>query len=353
MFGYTITFLPSEKTATIDEHQTLLDAADRAGVAINRICGGDGHCGRCKVVIRDGQVWDEPTACLSREEIQRGYVLACKCYPRGDVVVEVPLESRGETKSRLSEADALRFSSTRAMVGDGNIFVHRPISEKRFLTLPHPTLEDNISDLDRLYRELRRAQDIPIMQIGLAQLQQLPHLLRAHDWQVTATLGWRGGTVEVIQLAGGDTAANNLGVAVDVGTTTVVAHLVDLRHPATLGRQATYNSQIRYGEDVIARILFANTREKLAQISASVTNDINNLIAGLVAEAHIALDDITYVLCAGNTTMTHLLLGLDPSHIRLEPYLPAMTTPPVVRAAEVGIRVNPRGLLWCVPSMAG
>lgn len=220
------------------------------------------------------------------------------------------------------------------------------------MSLPPPQLEDNLSDLDRLIRELQREKDIPVIQIGLSPLRQFPELLRKHNWQVTSTLGQRGGTVEVVQVEGGDTTARNYGVAVDVGTTTVVAHLIDLNKQTTVGRQATYNSQISFGEDVITRIMYAGTKEKLAQISACVVTDINNLIAGLVQAAGIAFSDVTYVECAGNTTMIHLLLGLDPAHIRLEPYIPVASFFPVIRAVEVGIAINPRGLLSCVPAVA-
>ena len=289
---------------------------------------------------------------LSREEIQNGYVLACKCYLRSDAVIEVPLESRLEGKPHLADEDTLRFSSTRVLVGEGKVYPHDPLSKKRFLSLPKPNLDDRLGDLERLYRELRRNDDIPVVQMGLAQLKQLAELFRENDWKVTATLGLRGGTVEITQVEGGDISKRNYGVAVDIGTTTVVAHLVDLNNPKTVGRQATYNSQIQYGEDIISRIMNANTREKLARLSSCITEDVNNLIAGLVATTEVSLNDITLVLCAGNTTMIHLLLGLDPSAIRVEPYIPVATVPPVLRAAEVGIKINPRGLLCCAPAVA-
>jgi len=352
MAKHQITFLPDDRSATIDEHQTLLEAAASIGVYINQVCSGDGVCGRCRVVVRDGDVSTEPTAHLGRDEIQAGYVLACMTHPRGDVVVEVPVESRLEGRPRQTEEDTIRFSATQVLVGEQGPYPHDPLSQKRFLDLPKPTLEDPIADLERVYREIKRDEHIPIMQIGMAPLRHLNQQLRDHDWQVTATLGQRGGTVEVVQIEGGDTSARNYAVAVDIGTTTVVAHLIDLVNKRTVGRQATYNSQIQFGEDIIARIMYGRSQDGLARLTESVVTDINNLIAGLVETTGVSLQDITHVLCAGNTTMTHLLLGLDPANIRLEPYVPVAATPPVVRASEVGIRINPRGLLGCVPSIA-
>lgn len=352
MSKFNVTFLPDEKTVPVEDRKTILEAADVAGVYINSICGGDGLCGRCRVIVRSGQVHAEPTVHLSREEVQGGYVLACNTYIESDVVVEVPLESRLEGAPHLTDENALRFGATRVLVGEGAPYPQEALSQKICVELPKPSFEDRLADQERLFREIKRERDIPIMQMGLAQLTQLAELIRQSNWEVTTTLGQRGGTVEILQVEPGDTSDSNYGVAVDIGTTTVVAHLVKLSTSETVVRQATYNSQIQYGEDIITRIMFANTREKLEQLSACIRRDINDLIAGLVAASNIALNDVTFVLCAGNTTMTHMLLGLDPSNIRLDPYIPTTVAPPVVRAAEIGIRINPRGLLGCVPSVS-
>lgn len=352
MARHSVTFLPEEKTVFVEGDSTIAEAANLAGVHISNICAGEGLCGQCKVIVRSGDVTTEPTMHLSREEIRLGYVLACKCRICGDAVIEVPLEARLDGAPHLKDEEAVRFGSTRVLVGQGKAYPHDPLAQKVFLPLPPPTLEDSTGDLERVYRELRRERVIPVMQMGLAQLEQLAGLARGNDWQITATLGNRGGTVEVLQIEGGDTTSRSYGVAIDIGTTTVVAHLVNLNTSETLARQATYNSQIQYGEDVISRIMFASTKEKRARLSQCVVGNISDLIAGLVAGAGISLHDVSFALCAGNTTMIHLLLGLDPSCIRLEPYVPAAVAPPVIRAAEVGVKINPRGLLGCVPSVA-
>ncbi len=157
--------------------------------------------------------------------------------------------------------------------------------------------------------------------------------------------------MEVIQVEGGDTTKKNYAVAVDVGTCTVVAHLVNLNTAETVDAEATYNSQRIYGEEVTRRIIYAEQSgpDKLKQ---TVVGDINNLITALILKNDIKLNDVMALVCAGNTTMVHFLLGLDPARIRKEPYIPACTSPPPIRAAEVGIKINPRGLLYCLPSIA-
>lgn len=352
MKTFSVTFLPEEKSVEIAPGKTIIEAATAAGVPINSICGGDGVCGKCRVIVRSGKVTAEPNEFLTRREIQRGVALACQTYPDGDVVVEVPLESRVGAMPRLAAEDAARFAPISHWVGEGAPYAYEPLSRKDYLELPSPTLNDSASDQERIYRELRRRRDIPIMQTGLSVLRQMPAILRASNWRVTVTVGQRGGTAEVVQIEPGDTSSRNYGVAVDVGTTTVDAHLVDLTSSETVGAQAKYNSQISYGEDVISRIMYANTDEKVQTLRECVVNDINDLIAALTVETKTRLQDISYVMCAGNTTMTHLLLGLDVANIRREPYIPSATLSGVIRAAEVGIKINARGLLGVVPCVA-
>lgn len=352
MKTYSVTFLPEEKTVQAAKGKTLLEAAAAAGMAINTICGGDGVCGKCRVVVKSGKVAAKPTMFLSRRDIQRGVALACQTYIDGDVVVEVPLESRIGGIPQLVSEDAVRFGKVVPRDGQGMRFAHKPHARKIYLDVPKPTITDNICDQERLFREIRRFGDIPIMQIGLNVLRKLPALLRANNWKVTVLLGRRGGTMEVMDIEPGDTAQAHYGVAIDVGTTTVVAHLVDLVSPKTLATKAKYNSQIAFGDDVIARIMSANTEAGLKKLHETLIGDINDLIAALVVEAQAKLNEVTYIVCAGNTSMMHFLFRLDPSNIRREPYIPCASLPPVIRAAEVGVNINPRGLLAVVPAVA-
>lgn len=346
-----VTFLPQGETVQVEKGVTLLEASSRSGVYVNSICGGDGICGKCKLIVKEGEVRTKPTTLLSRDEIKRGYVLACQTEVIDDVVVEVPPESRAEGKI-LIDKDAQRFRALYAPLKEKVYFTYDPLIQKFYLELPPPNLQDNVCDHLRLYRSIRRKKEIPIMQTGLKIIRALPHLLRECNWKVTATLGMRGGTVEVIQVEKGDTTERNFAVAVDVGTSTVVAHLVNLNTSETMDAEATYNSQRVYGEEVTRRIIYAEHKgaDKLREV---IVEDINNLITTLISRNNIRLNDIMGVICAGNTAMIHFLLGLDPSQIRKEPYIPVCTCPPPVRAAEVGIRINPRGLLYSLPCIAG
>jgi uncharacterized 2Fe-2S/4Fe-4S cluster protein (DUF4445 family) len=141
-------------------------------------------------------------------------------------------------------------------------------------------------------------------------------------------------------------------VAVDVGTTTIVAHLVNLHAAETLDSEATYNRQMKFGDDYIRRIMYAEENNALEELHQSVVADVNGLIAELVARNDVALHNVTAVVCSGNTAMIHFLLKLDPSRLRREPYVPVTNSVPPLRAAETGIAINGRGLLYCLPGVA-
>lgn len=345
-----IKFYPDGEIVEAERGKTLLEIAQEGGVYVASICGGDGICGRCRLIIKSGEVEAAPTTLLSRDEIQKGYVLACQTKVMSDVEVLIPPESRAEGAQILIDEDAQRFRALQAASEEQTLFRHDPLVKKIYLELPPPTLQDNLGDQERLYREIRRYLPASLMQMGLKVLQPLPKLLRQSEWKVTATLGKRGGTVEVIQVEPGNRAGQNLGLAVDVGTSTVVAHLVDLATSRTIDAEACYNSQMPFGEEVTRRIIYAE-REGLKPLNEAVVADINNLISALVSRNRTELSDVTALCCAGNTTMLHFLLGLDPARIRKNPYIPAATAPPPVRAAEVGIKINPRGLLYTMPSI--
>lgn len=352
MKTYSVTFLPDERTVQASAGKSVLEAAIVAGIPVNSVCAGEGVCGKCRVLIKSGQVEAEPNAFLTRREIQRGMALACHTYIQGDVVIEVPLESRVGGTPQLASEDAIRFGKISQWVGENAAFAHNPLAVKEYMELAVPTLSDNISDQERIYRELRRHRKLPTMQMGMSILQKLPEMLRNSQWKVTTLLGHRGATTEVMDVEPGNTSDKNLGIALDIGTTTVVTHLVDLKTSETLVTKAKYNSQISLGDDVISRMMYGKTLEKRRQLRDLVVNDINDLITALILDAKVKLHDVNYIVCAGNTTMIHLLLGLDPAYIRKEPYVPCAVNPPVIRAAESGIKINPRGLLLAIPCVS-
>jgi len=357
-----VTFFPDDKKIKVSRGTDILNAAIAAGVYINSSCGGEGVCGRCKVIVRKGDVMSEPTGRLTREEIQQGYVLACRTTIHSDLVIDVPPSSRlGKQHILTEEAKIERLQGVFSEAGDiekgielkeREVFSHSPLATKLFLELPPPSLKDNISDLERLYREIRKKRNIPILQTGLANVKKMGKIFRESDWKITVLLGKRNETTEIVLIEPGDTSGRDFGIAVDIGTTTIVAALIDLNTKETLSTKAAYNKQASYGEDVITRMIYAGKKAGLERLHHLVIDTLNEMISAMADELKIGLNEFTCVMCAGNMTMAHLLLRVDPTYIRREPYVPTANFMPVIRASEAGIKINPRGLLDCLPGVS-
>jgi len=356
--SFRIRFQPDDCETVVDEGKTLLEAAREADVYVGAICGGEGSCGKCRVIVQKGEVEGESTEFLTRGEIRQGYVLACQVYPRSDLEVEVPPESRLVGYEGIG-TDSERFRD----------FAHRgaarleaplePVIEKLHLCLPEPTLDNPTADQERLLEEVSRKRPGPL-QMGLKITRELPHRLRdlqrkksswSWTWNgcATAVVAPRTEVNEILDVEAGDTTDRSYGLALDIGTTTLVAHLVDLNTGITCEAAAKYNSQIRYGADVISRINSARQGGGEGLMHRTIIQDLDTLIGDLVQRAHVGRKDIYCVVAAGNTAMLHFLLGLEADLIRLSPFVPSATSPPPVRAAEVGIGIHPRGILYSLP----
>jgi uncharacterized 2Fe-2S/4Fe-4S cluster protein (DUF4445 family) len=346
-----VRFEPSGLKVEVQAGTVLLEAANKAGIYVSSICGGDGYCGKCKVIIDEGQFQSKPTALLTPNEVRENVVLACQTTVLSDMTVTIPKFHTLETSQILMDSDAHRFSELAGEVEAG-VFKFDPLVQKLYLEITPPSVRDHTADHERLYLAIRERIDAPIMQTGYRILQKLSGVLVSCGYKVTVTIGRRGETTEVIEIESGKHSDRNYAVAVDLGTTTVVAHLVDLTKAATIDTEATYNSQINFGDDYIRRIIYAEENNAFDEMQNRIVGDVNNLIVTLAERQRIDLQDITTIVCAGNTAMLHFLLNLDPTRIRREPYVASAGFIPPIRAAEAGIQINKRGLLYCLPSVA-
>ena len=358
MKEYKVLFKPEDKEVIIKDGDNLLQAANQAGIYINSECGGEGVCGRCKVQIVEGRIDKNSSSMtfLTKDEIQQGYTLACQTEIHNDLVVSVPSGAALEGEQILKSGSTITYSTPekvrKEFTDQREVSYYHPLTRKIFLLLPQPTLNDTLPDQERLFREIRKKESVANLDINLQCLKKLPELLRQNKWEVTVTLWEHNDTTEIIQVEPGNTAMNNYGIALDVGTTTVVAELVDLGTGEVLEASATYNKQISYGEDVITRIIFACTKDGLSPLNKAILENINHLIEQLISENSISKEQITGMVAAGNPTMTHLLLGLNPCNIRLEPYIPASNTYTPIRASDIGIDILPQAVIICIPGVS-
>ena len=351
-----VTFIPIGVSVDVPAGTTVLEAARDADVPLATECGGDGTCGTCRVVICEGTIEvpaggaDSSTKVLSRDELRHGYVLACEARVNQDILVGVPKESRLASTVFAGDENVERLSGSTA---DVDLAEHQidPLVSKHYLELAAPSLDDNAADLDRLIAAL--GKKVPAeLEMGLAAMRSLPGALREDGWRVTATTAHRGPVAEITNVEAGDTTDAHLGLAIDLGTTTVVAHLVDLRDGDTLGTAAKYNSQIGCGADIIHRILFAEA-EGVEKLQKMIVGDLNLLVQELMTRHHASPGEIVAAVAAGNTTMIHTLLALDPSFIRREPYIGVGCSPAPLRAADIGFDIAPAAELYCLPMISG
>ncbi len=347
-----VTFVPDEIAVEVSPGTTILAALKEARIQVNSLCGGDGVCGRCGVIVREGKAAGGSTEFFTREEIRQGHILACEGRIEADLVVEVPSETRLGGLADRAGAEVPELTDVSHLARRGLALA--PLVRKTYLELPPPSLEDNQSDLQRLEHALGRAIDTEGFQMGLKVTRRLPVVVREGDWKVTAVTSYRGPLTEIADVEPGDTTKRNMCVVVDIGTTTVVCHLVDLCDGQTLGRAGKYNSQAAYGADIIRRIIHASQSPQGQDgLRRAILNDINELIGELLTRYRLSPHDVTLISAAGNTAMIHLLLGLPAENVRKEPYVGAAYALPPMRAAEVGLHIHPRGLLYCLPCVAG
>jgi len=341
---YKVVFLPGHITTSINERETVLDAAVKTGISIKSSCGGAGTCSRCRVIIKNGAVQLNSTGKLTEQQLAEGYVLACQAYPRGDINVEIP------ESSLLSEHQVL-ISQDREL--DQPPMQINPLFWKVPLQLSEPSLDNHADDISRLYAALNQKERLDFPRMGLDVIQKIPRVIRDGDWRVTVSLADMKGCIEIVNIEPGWDYNNFYGLALDIGTTTVVAHLVNLETGESLGIEGTYNKQAIFGDDVISRIIYVVEHEKgLQHLQKTIITTVNELIDVLLKDHNISFDDIWYITCAGNTTMTHLFLGIDPEYIRLEPYVPAFNSIIPIKANELGINANNKARVYCLPGTA-
>lgn len=344
MSHHTIHFLPADQSVEVADGATIAEAAQKADVFITNLCGGEGVCGKCRVQVAKGRADAEEHAkgFFSQDELMKGYVLACQTEIHDDLEIVIPPESRVDASKIMTGGESQTTAGIEL----------NPLVKKIFLALSPPTVEDNVPDVERISRALRKQLGWQTFDIPLDCLQTLSTKLRENDWKVTVTVAKHGKNYQILQIDPFDTAKSHYGLAVDVGTTTVVAQLLDLNSGKVLDVEGCHNKQASFGEDVISRVIFACGKGGLDPVQQAVVKNINTLIARLVEKNKISREEIDIIVAAGNTTMSHLLLGLNPCSIRLAPYVPTADEFPQIRASEIGIRINPRGILETMPCVA-
>ena len=348
----TINFKPSGKSIKAVPGTVLAEAIAQTGLQFNLPCGGQGRCGRCKVVVEEGEVKRRSVIRLTSSELEQGYALACQALVQSDLTIFIPPQEEIIVRKLPSE----RRTADTITLPTPCDWQSNPSVRQFHLEIPPPSLADNTTDFERLKRELNRHHEIGELNASLPVIRRLARTLRDANWNVTAVLemhNWffEKGPPRLLDLLPGNERDYLYAVAIDIGTTSNVVYLVDLLSGKVVDTAAEYNQQISCGEDIISRIVYAKRPGGLEHLQRLVIQTLNGLIESLAERQNIAPTEIYKATVAGNTTMIHLFLGMWPEPIRLDPYIPTVTHPLPVEAAELGLHINPEATVDCLPGV--
>jgi uncharacterized 2Fe-2S/4Fe-4S cluster protein (DUF4445 family) len=345
-----VTFLPSGKAVDVAQGVSVSDAALFADLTVSLPCGGKGTCGKCLVKVVEGRVDSKPSTQITDEERAAGCVHACLSTITADVTIAIPEPSAAVRGVHLDDSIDLTEGQ------EDGITDLSPLTTRVRVSVPGPAAGDGLSDLDRLDRTLRPILGARRIQYPLPFIRRLARELRQADGDVTVDAAAGGAHARAVDVRGGHGGKGGLGIAVDLGTTTISVQLVGLFDGKVSSTKNGYNDQILCGLDVISRINYASGEGRLQDLRAKALDSVNRLIREACEDANASPDEITSCTCSGNTVMTHLLLGLPPEYIRLDPYTPTVLGVPLFTAAELGLGINGNGLVRlspCVGSYVG
>lgn len=331
----SVRVLPKDVTVRVEPGDTLRGAAALAGITLDSPCGGQGNCGKCQVrVIGEGpERTGAERALLSHEALEQGLRLACQVQVRAPLAFEIP------DTSHLAPAYQILMDTAAPALSRRD-----PVLRAEPVALLPPTLQDDEADLERLQRALGP------LQVDLDLARALPARLRAGRYRGTAVIS--GG--RLLDFASGGPWPRCLAAAFDIGTTTLAAVLLDPEMGRVLARASRLNPQTGFGDDVLARISYAGGgAAQLERLRSDVVRAANAMLAELAESAGASVEDIYEIAFTGNTIMQHLLLGIDPAPIGVSPFVPAVSGPIDVAAADAGFQAHPKARCHVFPVIAG
>ncbi len=330
-----VEFQPSGKTVEVEAGSEILDAARRAGILIHVPCGGKGTCEKCKVAIVKGTV--------SGEYITETEVLACKSFlTEEDVTISIPEQPLNLYDRIDSAADFLKqFNNVIATPGLDQLVTF----QEAVVTKPDKELV--VDDMNRLLQAMDVSK-LPHLQI-IPFYQKLPQILSDNNLKINYAVYENDDDPVILDIAAAP--QKYYGIAIDLGTTSISIYLVDIASSQIIETISGYNDQISCGLDVISRINYAKTDERLIEIQNKVIGSINRLIVKVTEHAGIDKYAILHAYIAGNTIMMHLLCGVHADTVRLEPYVPVFLNTPIMRATDLNIDINQNGILRTSPAI--
>ena len=336
--------------------ESLLEVARKTNVAIDAPCGGNGACGKCKVKLVGGTLDSKKTSHISDEEYAAGWRLACISKITDDVEVLVP-DIASAYKSRMKMADLSSaeevkiFEELKEQIAEVGIELKNNL-EVIDITMSAPTLDDTMPDNERFTWAVEEVTGMDKIRVPYSVIKKMAHVFRASDFHVKAVIRKTGKDVFVYDVLPASEEPVVAGIAIDIGTTSVSAIIIDMLNGAVLAKGSAGNGQIRYGADVINRIIESGKpggREKLQD--AIIKETLNPLILNMCASAKIKPAQVYRLAIGANTTMNHLLMGVDADPVRMEPYIPTFFKTNSLFASDIGLKVNPDAHIILAPNI--
>ncbi|WP_286149517.1 corrinoid activation/regeneration protein AcsV [Romboutsia ilealis] len=352
-----VTFTSHNKEIYCNKGDKLLDVARDAEIFIDAPCNGNVSCGKCKVKLIKGKVDTEKTHHIRDEEWNQGYILACNTKVIEDIDIEVPsklsspmygMKIEGSDKKKDKEV----FDRAKKIIEENN-FEFKTNIVKTYIEIEEPTLDDNISDIDRIERHVRNNLGYDEIDFTIELLRKVPTVIREDNFKVTITYIKKKNKITILNIESGNTENKLYGVAIDIGTTSVVVCLVDLYTKEIIDKASSGNAQIKYGADVIHRIVYSTKKNGLKELNEAIIEDtINPLLHSIYTKNNVDKDNVVSLVVAGNTTMTSLFLGVYTDFLRQEPFIPPFLKSPRLIGKDVRLNVNDSAYVFLAPSVA-
>ena len=357
MFKVTFSFEDGSMVETFaNAGDNLLEVARSANVAIDAPCSGNGACGKCRVQLKSGELESKKTLHISDEEYQAGWRLSCCSKISADVNVLVP-DIASAYKSRMKVADLSSkeeiaiFENAKSDIQLAGIELKNSLEVVDVL-MDVPSLDDTMPDNERLTRALRKYLNINRVRIPYVVLKKLPDVLRENNFAVKCVIRATSDDMYVYDIFGKDEDVVIGGLAIDIGTTTVSAVLINMENGEILAKSSAGNGQIRFGADVINRIVESQKPGGQKKLQDAVIKEtINPMIHEMCKSAKFPKDHIYRMCVASNTTMNHLFAGINADPLRTEPYIPAFFKTNSLFASDVGVDINKDAHIIMAPNI--